>query len=139
MTSSSSGTITPSFAILARRPAVPQPKSGALPVTEAARTLVTYCSSGTTSILIWTPLPLWASLKLSIIFAQTSPSEAASQLQCTISVVCCACGARPVSQKGVLAAAAAGRERATGHVPTGRHPHLRLLGGPPGLRGTALA
>ena len=98
--------MTPSRAICARWPAVPQPKSGALPVAAAARTLVTYCSSGTNSMLIWTPLSLWASLKFSIILAQTSPSEAASQLQWTISVVCWACGARPVSQKGVLAAAA---------------------------------
>ena len=73
--------MTPSFAHCARCPAVPQPKSGALPVAAAARTFVTYCSSGITSILICTPLSLWASLKLSIIFCQTSPSEAESQLQ----------------------------------------------------------
>src|SRR5947199_2676739 len=82
--------ITPSLASLARWPAVPQPKSGARPVATEASTLVTYCSSDTTSILIWTPLSLWASLKASIIFCQTSPSEAASQLQWTISVVAAA-------------------------------------------------
>ena len=67
--------MTPSFAHCALSRGTPA-EVRALPVAAAARTFVTYCSSGITSILICTPLSLWASLKLSIIFCQTSPSEA---------------------------------------------------------------
>src|SRR5438132_4099218 len=82
---SSIGRTTPFFTQSARSPAVPHPKSGALPVAAAESTFVPYWSSGTTSSRICSPLSLWAALKLSIICFQTSPSEAVSQLQCTIS------------------------------------------------------
>src|SRR5262249_14349977 len=95
---------TPSLASFAPSPAVPQPKSGARPVAAAARTLVTYCSSGTSSILIWTALPLFAVLKLSIICCQTSPSEAESQLQWTSSTDLDWAAARPGRRMGADAA-----------------------------------
>ena len=64
---------------------MPHPKSGARPVATEARIFVLYWSRATSSILIWTPLSLWASLKASIILDQTSLSEAPSQFQCRIS------------------------------------------------------
>src|SRR5260221_13592141 len=104
LASSSSGTVTWSRANCACWPAVPQPKSGALPVAAEARILVVYCSSGITSMRIWTSL--WASLKFLIIWAQTSPSEAASQLQCTISVGPEAANGRAGLKNGLAAAIA---------------------------------
>ena len=94
----------------------------------AARTLVTYCSSGTSSILIWTPLSLWASLKASIILR---PDLAVGGGEpAPVDDLGGALRARRAAAEPERRARRGrpGRERATGHLPTGRHAQPPLVG-----------